>query len=158
MSIDISKVRNWSRKGHSEDDPALFIAWESAKAELEARTGWCVDPVTRYQYVPEAPNNDQGLVLIDRQPVTSVSFTDGIDTTILSLVTINGRSYAKMTSNAVYPLTLTVGAGNNTLDPLLDMALLQRTIQLEASRGDDTTTLPGDYWDRVCAMMGKGIG
>ena len=157
MTIDISKVRNWSRKGHTEDDPALGMAWEAAKEELEKRTGWCVDPVTRYQYVPEAPDNDQLLVLIERQPATSVSFTVGINTTILSLVTINGRTYAKMTSDAVYPLTLTVGAGSNTLSPLLEMALLQRTLQIEAGRGDDTVTLSADYWDRICAMMGKGI-
>jgi hypothetical protein len=158
LAIDISKVRNWSRKGHSEDDPALTIAWESAKAELEARTGWCVDPVTRGQYVAAAPDNDQRLVRMERQPVTEVTYSDGASTTILKLEVINGIAYAQMPYGITYPAGLVFSAGSNTLDPLLEMALLQRTIQLEASRGDDTTTLPGDYWDRVCAMLGKGIG
>jgi hypothetical protein len=38
------------------------------------------------------------------------------------------------------------------------MMLLQRVAQHVQSRGDDTVTLPGDYWDRISAMMGKGIG
>jgi hypothetical protein len=38
------------------------------------------------------------------------------------------------------------------------MALLQRVTQHVASRGDDTVALPSDYWDRICGMMGKGIG
>jgi hypothetical protein len=158
LAIDISKVRNWSRKGHSEDDPALSIAWESAKAELEERTGWCVDPVTRYQYVADVPDNDQRFVRLERQPVTQVTYSDGVTVTVLKTAIVNGICYAQMPSAITYPATLEVSAGNNTLNPLLDMALLQRTIQLEASRGDDTTTLPGDYWDRICAMMGKGIG
>ena len=158
MAIDISKVRNWSRKGHTEDDPALAIAWDAAKHELELRTGWCVDPVTRTQYVAAEPNNDELLVRLERQPATAVTYDDGDNVLSLSLVTINGIQYATMPEGTVYPAILTVSAGTNTLNPLLEMALLQRTIQLEASRGDDTTTLPGEYWDRICKMLGKGIG
>ena len=28
---------------------------------------------------------------------------------------------------------------------------------MNAQRGDDTVALSSDYWDRVSAMMGKGI-
>jgi hypothetical protein len=158
MSIDYAKVRNWSRKGHTEDDPALGIAWEAAKRELEMRTGWCVDPVTRTQYVAAEPNNEELLVRLERQPATGVTYDNGDNVLTLSLVTINGIQYATMPEGTEYPAILTVSAGTNTLNPLLEMALLQRTIQLEASRGDDTMTLPGDYWDRICRMLGKGIG
>lgn len=158
MPIDYAKVRNWSRKGHTEDDPALGIAWEAAKRELEMRTGWCVDPVTRTQYVASEPTNEELLVRLERQPVTAVSGLVGEEVTSLTLVTINGIQYATMDAAMEYPVVLTVTAGTNTLNPLLEMALLQRTIQLEASRGDDTMTLPGDYWDRICRMLGKGIG
>jgi hypothetical protein len=158
MPIDYAKVRNWSRKGHTEDDPALGIAWEAAKRELEMRTGWCVDPVTRTQYVAAEPNNEELLVRLERQPVTQVTYDNGDAVLTLTLVTINGIQYATMPEGTEYPATLTVSAGTNTLNPLLEMALLQRTIQLEASRGDDTMTLPGDYWDRICRMLGKGIG
>jgi hypothetical protein len=159
MPIDYAKVRNWSRKGHTEDDPALAIAWEAAKHEMELRTGWCVDPVTRTQYVPAEPNNDELLVRLERQPATAVTYSDADGAAgTATLVTINGIQYATMVDGLAYPVLLTVSAGTNTLNPLLEMALLQRTIQLEASRGDDTTTLPGDYWQRICAMMGKGIG
>ena len=159
MPIDYAKVRNWSRKGHTEDDPALGIAWEAAKRELEMRTGWCVDPVTRTQYVAAEPNNDELLVRLERQPVTAVTYSDADGTAgTATLVTINGIQYATMLDGLSYPVVLTVSAGTNTLNPLLEMALLQRTIQLEASRGDDTMTLPGDYWDRICRMLGKGIG
>jgi hypothetical protein len=158
MPIDYAKVRNWSRKGHTEDDPALGIAWEAAKRELEMRTGWCVDPVTRTQYVAAEPNNEELLVRLERQPVTAVTYNNGVDVLTLTLVTINGIQYATMPEGTEYPATLTVSAGTNTLNPLLEMALLQRTIQLEASRGDDTMTLPGDYWDRICRMLGKGVG
>ena len=158
MPIDYAKVRNWSRKGHTEDDPALGIAWEAAKRELEMRTGWCVDPVTRTQYVASEPTNEELLVRLERQPVTAVTYDNGDDVLTLTLVIINGIQYATMPEGTVYPAVLTVSAGTNTLNPLLEMALLQRTIQLEASRGDDTMTLPGDYWDRICRMLGKGIG
>lgn len=158
MAIDLTKVRNWSRKGHTEDDAALQIAWASAQRELEMRTGWCADPVTRYQYVAAAPDRADRLVRIERQPVTQATYSDGATTTSLKLATINGITYAQMPEVITYPATLEISAGSNTLDPLLEMALLQRTIQLEASRGDDTVTLPGDFWDRICASVGKGIG
>ncbi len=39
-----------------------------------------------------------------------------------------------------------------------DAAERARVTQLNAARGDDTVPLRSDYWDNVCAMMGKGIG
>lgn len=158
MPIDISKFRNWARLSSNEDDPAIQIAWEAAKRELEERTGWCVDPVTRTQYVASEPGNDQLLVRLERQPVTAVSGLIGDEITALTLVTINGIQYATMDAAMEYPVVLNVTAGTNTLNPLLEMALLQRVTQHVASRGDDTVALPSDYWDRVCGMMGKGIG
>jgi hypothetical protein len=159
MAIDIAKVRAWSRKGHQLDDPALQIAWEAAQRELEMRTGWCADPVTRTQYVAAEPDNVERLLRLERQPATAATYVDSASATqSLTLVTINGIQYAKFPDALTYPLTITVSAGTNTLNPLLEMALLQRTIQLEASRGDDTQTLPGAYWDRICSMIGKGIG
>lgn len=158
MPIDISKFRNWARLSSNEDDPAIQIAWEAAKRELEERTGWCVDPVTRPQYVATEPGNDQLLVRLERQPATAVSGLIGDEVTALTLVTINGIQYATMDAAMEYPVVLTVTAGTNTLNPLLEMALLQRVTQHVASRGDDTVALPSDYWDRVCGMMGKGIG
>lgn len=158
MAIDISKFRNWARLSSTEDDPAILISWEAAKRELEQRTGWCVDPVTRYQYVAAVPDNSERLVRIERQPVTEVTYANGAILTYLKLVLINGITYAQMPDTAEYPTELTVSAGSNTLDPLLEMALLQRVTQHVASRGDDTVALPSDYWDRICGMMGKGIG
>ena len=158
MPIDISKFRNWARLSSNEDDPAIQIAWEAAKRELEERTGWCVDPVTRTQYVATEPGNGQLLVRLERQPATAVSGLVGDEVTALTLVTINGIQYATMDAAMEYPVVLTVTAGTNTLNPLLEMALLQRVTQHVASRGDDTVALPSDYWDRVCGMMGKGIG
>ena len=159
MAIDISKFRNWARLSSNEDDPAIQIAWEAAKRELEERTGWCVDPVTRSQYVASEPTNDQLLVRLERQPVTAVTYLDDDGATgSATLVTINGIQYATMADSLAYPVVLTVTAGTNTLNPLLEMAILQRVTQHVASRGDDTVALPSDYWDRVSSMMGKGIG
>ena len=158
MPIDISKFRNWARLSSNEDDPAIQIAWEAAKRELEERTGWCVDPVTRTQYVATEPTNEELLVRLERQPATAVTYDNGDDVLTLTLVTINGIQYATMPDATEYPAILTVSAGTNTLNPLLEMALLQRVTQHVASRGDDTVALPSDYWDRVCGMMGKGIG
>jgi hypothetical protein len=158
VPIDISKFRNWARLSSNEDDPAIQIAWEAAKRELEERTGWCVDPVTRTQYVATEPTNEELLVRLERQPATAVSGLIGDEVTALTLVTINGIQYATMDAAMEYPVVLTVTAGTNTLNPLLEMALLQRVTQHVASRGDDTVALPSDYWDRVCGMMGKGIG
>jgi len=158
VPIDLSKFRNWARLSSNEDDPAIQIAWEAAKRELEERTGWCVDPVTRTQYVASEPTNPQLLVRLERQPVTAVTYDDGDDVLTLTLFIINGIHYAAMPEETVYPAVLTVSAGTNTLNPLLEMALLQRVTQHVASRGDDTVALPSDYWDRICGMMGKGIG
>ena len=159
MPIDLSKFRNWARLSSNEDDPAIQIAWEAAKRELEERTGWCVDPVTRTQYVASEPTNDQMLVRLERQPVTAVTYLDDDGATgSATLVTINGIQYATMADSLAYPVVLTMTAGTNTLNPLLEMAILQRVTQHVASRGDDTVALPSDYWDRVSSMMGKGIG
>ena len=158
MAIDIAKVRAWARKSHLEDDASLVIAWEAATRELEYRTGWCAVPVTRTQYVPAELSNDERLVRLERQPATGCTYLVNNVPTALTLVLVNGIHYAKLPAGLTYPLLLTVSAGNSALNPLLEMALLQRTIQLEASRGDDTVTLSSDYWNRITAMMGKGIG
>ena len=158
MAIDIAKVRAWARKSHFDDDAALTIAWEAATRELEQRTGWCAVPVQRTQYVPIEPQNEERLVRLERQPATNCTYLVDNVATQATLVLVNGLHYAKLPAGLTYPLLLTVYAGSGTLNPLLEMALLQRTIQLEASRGDDTATLPGEYWNRITAMLGKGIG
>ena len=169
MPLDLAKFRAWARIPHTEDDPAIQIAWEAAVRELEERTGWVVDPVTRTQYVGVEPTNTEKLVLLSRQPVTQVvSFNDSGFSYAHPLVTINGLQYAKLDREIVsgveqdatrtYPLLLTVNCGSNTLNPLLEMALLQRVTQHVQSRGDDTVVLSSDYWDRISGMMGKGIG
>lgn len=166
MSLDIAKFRGWARITHTEDDPAIGIAWAAAVRELEDRTGWVVDPVTRTQYVQDAPNNDEGLVRLERQPATAVTVVDSASVTqTLSLTLINGIHYVGLNKNSggtaitlTYPVQLTVSCGSNTLNPLLEMALLQRVTQLVQQRGDDTVALSSDYWDRISAMMGKGIG
>lgn len=104
MAIDISKFRNWARLSSNEDDPAIQIAWEAAKRELEERTGWCVDPVTRTQYVASEPGNDQLLVRLERQPATAVTFVDDDATSgAATLVTINGIEYAKASRCSCLP-------------------------------------------------------
>lgn len=159
MPIDISKFRAWARIPSTQDDPAILIAWEAAKRELEERTGWCVDPITRTQYVAAEPDNEELLVLAARQPVTAATYLDDMVVTNLTLVTINGLQYFKMPEEGItYPITITLSVGSNTLNPLLEMALLQRVTQHVASRGDDTVALSSDYWDRISTMMGKGIG
>ncbi len=158
MPIDISKFRAWARIPSTQDDPAILIAWEAAKRELEERTGWCVDPITRTQYVASEPDNEELLVLAARQPVTAATYTVDMVVTSLTLVTINGLQYFKMPEEGItYPITITLSVGSNTLNPLLEMALLQRVTQHVASRGDDTVALSSDYWDRISTMMGKGI-
>lgn len=162
MALDIAKYRAWARIPHQEDDPAIQIAWEAALRELEERTGWCVDPVTRTQRIsaePTTDDNDERLVLAWRQPVTSATYVD--DNSLvqpLTLVTINGLQYVSLPDGLAYPLMVTLTAGSNTLNPLLEMALLQRVAHHVASRGDDTVALDSSYWDRISAMMGKGIG
>lgn len=166
MPIDLPKLRAWARKPHQYDDAALAMSWDAAVAELEARTGWVLDVNTRTQYVPDAPDNDEALVLLARQPCSSVSATDSSSVVqSLKLVTINGLKYVMMDTNTAdaavtvtYPITITLTCGSATLDPLLEMALMQRAVEIEASRGDDTVALPGAYWDRICKMYGKGIG
>ena len=162
MPLDIAKYRGWARIPHGEDDPAIEIAWNAACRELEERTGWIVEPSTnRTQYVPTAPTNDELLVLADRQPVTAASYIDPDDplvVVILTLKTINGLQYFKMPSDVEYPMVVNLTCGAASLSPLLEMALLQRVTQHVAARGDDTVALSSDYWDRISAMMGKGIG
>lgn len=166
MALDLAKFRAWARIPHTEDDPAIQIAWEAAVRELEERTGWVVDPVTRTQYVPVEPANDETLVRLERQPATAVTVVDvAAVTQTLPLVTINGIQYAKLDENAggtsidvEYPAVITVSCGTNTLNPLLEMALLQRVTHHVQSRGDDTVALDSTYWDRISGMMGKGIG
>ena len=166
MPLDLAKFRAWARIPHTEDDPAIQIAWEAAVRELEERTGWVVDPVSRTQYVGVEPTNTENLVLLARQPVTAVTVVDEASVTqTLKLFTINGLQYAKIDENSAgadvsveYPAILTVSCGTNTLNPLLEMALLQRVTQHVQSRGDDTVALSSDYWDRITTMMGKGIG
>jgi hypothetical protein len=73
-------------------------------------------------------------------------------------IQINGLVYVDMDiDNLTYPVTLTVTAGNAALNPLLEMALLQRVAHHVASRGDDTIALDSTYWDRITGMMSKGI-
>lgn len=166
MPLDLPKLRAWARNGHQYDDAALAMSWEAAKDELEKRTGWVLDPVIRSQYVAEAPDNDQALVRLERQPVTTVTVPDSLGV-MQNLITtkINGIFYVALDKNSNgttitinYPVQLTVSCGTATFDPLLEMALMQRAVEIEASRGDDTVALPGAYWDRICKMYGKGIG
>jgi hypothetical protein len=160
MPLDLAKFRAWARIPHTEDDPAIQIAWEAAVRELEERTGWVVDPVTRTQYVGVEPTNTEKLVLLTRQPVTlCTTVNDNAQVISINLREINGLQYADLDVNDLsYPLSLTLAAGSNTLNPLLEMALLQRVTQHVASRGDDTVVLSSDYFDRISSMMGKGIG
>jgi hypothetical protein len=159
MPFDLAKYRAWARIPHDADDPALLIAWQSAVREMEERTGWCVETVTRTQYVATEPTGDTKLVLAARQPVTTATCVDDNAATItLSLVTINGLQYFDLDEDDLtFPLVVTLTAGG-TVNPLLEMALLNRVTQHAQSRGDDTVTLSSDYWDRVTTMMGKGIG
>jgi hypothetical protein len=161
MPIDVAKFRAWARIPHTADDPAIQIAWEAAVRELEERTGWCVDPVTRFQYVPVEPANEEKLIRLERQPVTLCELALGGGLyQILNLQEINGITYASLDTAAgvEYPANLRISAGSNTLNPLLEMMLLQRVAQHVQSRGDDTVPLSSDYFDRISAMMGKGIG
>jgi hypothetical protein len=160
MPINLSTLKDSARVFHTGDDAYLQDAYNAAVSELEERTGWCLDPVTRTQYVAEEPKGITKLLKLERQPVTLCECKDVTNATVsVKLVLINGIHYADMGGVTVtYPLQLTVYAGNNTLHPLLKMAVLQRITQLNAGRGDDTVPLKADFWDNVCAMMGKGIG
>jgi hypothetical protein len=93
---------------------------------------------------------------------TTVTYSDSATvplTGTCAKIMINGLIYVDMEIDALtYPVTLTVTAGNAALNPLLEMALLQRVAHHVASRGDDTVALDSTYWDRITGMMGKGIG
>jgi hypothetical protein len=165
MALDLAKFRNWARIPHTEDDPAIGIAWSAAVRELEERTGWCVESVTRKQWVPAAPVTIYGglYLRLERQgdlAGTTVNYVDGAGLTgQCSKITINGLIYVDMDiPDLTYPVTLTVTASNAALNPMLEMALLQRVAHHVASRGDDTIALDSTYWDRITSMMGKGIG
>ena len=161
MPLDLAKFRNWARIPHTVDDPAIQLAYTAAVRELEERTGWCYDSVSRTQYVAEEPKeiNEKKLVLLARQPATLPTVTINLVITGLSTYTINGLVYADMDVAGIeYPTVITYTAGNGTINELLEMALLQRVTQLVNSRGDDTQALASDYWDRICPMMGKGVG
>jgi hypothetical protein len=167
MALDIAKFRSWARIPHTEDDPAIGIAWAAAVRELEERTGWCVESVTRTQWVPAAPLTIYGglYLRLERQgdlAGTTAVYSDSATvplTGTCAKIMINGLVYVDMDIDALtYPVTLTVTAGNAALNPLLEMALLQRVAHHVASRGDDTVALDSTYWDRITGMMGKGIG
>lgn len=164
MALDLAKFRGWARIPHTEDDVSIGIAWAAAVRELEERTGWCVESVTRKQWVAAAPVTIYGglYLRLERQgdlAGTTVAYLDAAGATGSCLkITINGLIYVDMDiDNLTYPVTLTVTAGNAALNPLLEMALLQRVAHHVASRGDDTIALDSTYWDRITSMMGKGI-
>jgi len=128
MPLDLAKFRAWARIPHTEDDPAIGIAWAAAVRELEERTGWVVDPTTRTQYVGVEPTNTEKLVLLSRQPVTQVvSFNESGFSYEHPLVTINGLQYAKLDREIIsgveqdatrtYPLLLTVNCGSANPKP-----------------------------------------
>ena len=167
MALDLAKFRNWARIPHTDDDPSIQIAWSAAVRELEERTGWCVESVTRTQWVPQAPVTIYGglYLRLERQGDLAGTTATYSDSTTVPLtgtcakIQINGLVYVDMEIDALtYPVTLTVTAGNAALNPLLEMALLQRVAHHVASRGDDTVALDSTYWDRITGMMGKGIG
>jgi hypothetical protein len=160
MAISLSTIKDSARVFHTGDDAVLQDLYNAVVSELEERTGWCLDPVTRTQYVAEEPKGITKLLRLDRQPVVVCTCTNVSQQVVgLTLVTINGLQYADLNrTDIAYPLLITMTAGNNTLHPLLKMAVLQRITQLNAGRGDDTVPLKADFWDNVCAMMGKGIG
>jgi len=167
MPLDQAKFRSWARIPHTEDDPAIQIAWSAAVRELEERTGWCVETVTRTQWVPVAPVKIYGglYLRLERQgdlAGTTVLYSDSATvplTGTCNKIMINGLIYVDMKIDAItYPVTLTVTASNVALNPMQEMALLQRVAYHVASRGDDTVALDSTYWDRITSMMGKGIG
>ena len=167
MALDIAKFRSFARIVHNEDDPAIAICWAGAVRELEERTGWCVESVTRTQWVPSAPVTIYGglYLRLERQgdlAGTTATYSDSATvplTGTCAKIMINGLIYVDMEiDNITFPVTLTVTAGNAALNPLLELALLNRVAQKVAERGDDTRALDSTYWDRITGMMGKGIG
>lgn len=173
MPINLSEIKSWARIPHTADDTAIALAYAAAVMELETRTGWCFESVTRTQLVTREPNDDSArppyvtyyvpanvrYIRLDRQPATAVTGTDSNGNAItITLVEANGIKYGKVATGLSYPLTLTVTAGTGTLDPLLKVALYSRITQLAQSRGDDTVPISSDYWDNICSSLGKGIG
>lgn len=160
MPITTSSLKDSARVYHTGDDAHIALLYDAVVRELEERTGWCLDVVTRTQYVLEQPYGVAKLVRLERQPVTVCTCVDkNANTVNLTLVEINGLKYADLDEpDLEYPLTLTMTCGSGTVHPLLGMAIRARVTQLNAARGDDTVPLRSDYWDNVCAMMGKGIG
>lgn len=158
MPITLSTIKDFCRVKHTGDDAALQLIYDGVVREMEERTGWCLDVVTRTQYVEAKP--EDLLLRLERQPVSAVTFTPtGGSPTALSLVTIAGLQYVVMdhASLTEYPVTLTLTCGSATLHPLLQLAVLTRCAQRNAERGDDTVALSSDYWDRISALMGKGV-
>jgi len=160
VPITTSSLKDSARVYHTGDDAHIALLYDAVVRELEERTGWCLDVVTRTQYVLEQPYGVAKLVRLERQPVTACTCVDkNANTVNLTLVEINGLKYADLDEpDLEYPLTLTMTCGSGTVHPLLGMAIRARVTQLNAARGDDTVPLRSDYWDNVCAMMGKGIG
>jgi hypothetical protein len=150
-SITVAEAKAHARIAHTLDDVAVANAIDAAEAELEMRTGWCVNSGTRTQYVAAYPSD--GLLALRRQPVTAAS----IGSTALTLVDIDGLMFATMPGSQTYPCTVTMTvtpSGNG----LLKVALLQRVAELVSRRGDDTQAPSSAYWDNICAALGKGIG
>lgn len=160
MPITTSSLKDSARVYHTGDDAHIALLYDAVVRELEERTGWCLDVVTRTQYVLEQPYGVAKLVRLERQPVSACTTVDkNAQTVTLTLVTINGLQYADLDEDDLeYPLTLTMTCGSNTVHPLLGMAVRARVTQLNAARGDDTVPLRSDYFDNIMAMMGKGIG
>lgn len=160
MPITTSSLKDSARVYHTGDDAHIALLYAAVVREVEERTGWCLDVVTRTQYVLEQPYGVAKLVRLERQPVSACTVVDTTNATVsLTLVTINGIQYADLDKpNLKYPLTLTMTCGDNTPDSLLGMAVRARVTQLNAARGDDTVPLRSDYFDNIMAMMGKGIG
>ena len=173
MALNLDELRAYARIAHTADDAALQLSYSAAVVELEVRTGWCFETVTRVQFVAKEPPDDSvrppyvtyyvppnvRYIRLERQPATAVTGIDKDGNAItITLVEANGIKYGKVATGLAYPLTLTVTAGTGILDPLLKLALYQRVVQLTQSRGDDTVPLSSVYWDNITAMMGKGIG
>jgi hypothetical protein len=173
MALNLSELRTYARIAHTTDDSALQLGYAATVLELETRTGWCLESVTRTQYVAKETQEEAirppyvsyyvppatRLIKLERQPATACTGVDANGSAVtITLVEVNGIQYARVATGLSYPLTLTVTAGTGTLDPLLKLAVYQRTVQLAQSRGDDTVVLSSAYWDNICAMMGKGVG
>ena len=69
MPITTSSLKDSARVYHTGDDAHIALLYDAVVRELEERTGWCLDVVTRTQYVPEQPYGVAKLVRLERQPV-----------------------------------------------------------------------------------------